>query len=199
MHNWEQLYLDDHTPWEKGRPSPGLEDYLEDKQISGRVIAPGCGLGHDVRAIAATNQEAEVIGLDIAPSAVEKANEFTKVGGERVELGDWFNLPDELTGSCDWIFEHTCFCAIHPSQREDYVQAARSALKPGGKLLGVFYLNPYDDEHPVGTEEPPYGTELEVLESYFTPFFEILESYVPKRAFPGREGRERLIVMQLKD
>ncbi|MEM7010167.1 MAG: methyltransferase [Verrucomicrobiota bacterium] len=199
MQDWEQHYLEEHTPWEKGEPSPGLVDYLAEAPIGGRVVAPGCGLGHDVRAIVAANPEAEVIGLDVAPSAVAKADAFPKIGKERFEVGDWFNLSADLTGSCDWVFEHTCFCAIDPSQRDDYVQAARSALKPGGKLLGVFYLDPYDDEHPKGVDHPPYGAELEVIEAHFAPFFEILESYVPKRAFPGREEREQLMVMQLKN
>ena len=198
MTDWEQHYQDDFTPWDKGEPSPGLVDFLRQQLLEGRVIAPGCGLGHDVRAIAAANPNAEVIGLDVAPSAVARANEMPKAGAERFMVGDWFNLPDELAGSCDWIWEHTCFCAIDPVMRDAYVQAARRALKPGGQLLGVFYLDPYDEEHPVGTDEPPYGSTVEEIERRFSPEFEILKSWTPDRAYPGREGREQMILMRAR-
>ncbi|MFT5467395.1 MAG: SAM-dependent methyltransferase [Verrucomicrobiales bacterium] len=198
MSDWEQHYLDEDTPWDKGAPSPALVDFLARQSLGGRVIAPGCGLGHDVRAIAAANLEAEVIGLDVAPTAVESADEFPKASSEKFLVGDWFNLSDELVGTCDWIWEHTCFCAIDPNLRDAYVQAAKRALKPSGQLLGVFYLNPYDEEHAEGADEPPYGSSIEELERRFSPEFEILESWTPERAYSGREGRERVILMRLR-
>lgn len=198
MTEWEQLYLEEHTPWEKGEPSPGLVDFLKTRQLHGRVIAPGCGLGHDVREIAKVDPNADVVGLDIAPTAVELANEYPKSGSERFVLGDWFDLPGEFVGAFDWVWEHTCFCAIDPSMRGDYVQAAKRALKPDGQLLGNFYLDPYDEEHPVGTDHPPYGATLEEIEGHFSPDFEILESWIPDRAYEGREGRERMMLMRLK-
>ena len=45
------------------------------------------------------------------------------------------------------LFEHTCFCAIEPAQRDAYaaVQAARW-LKPGGQFLAVHYMLPPDED-----------------------------------------------------
>lgn len=195
MTDWEQHYVEDFTPWDKGAPAPGLVDFLSQQLLDGRILVPGCGLGHDVRAIAAANPKAEVIGLDIAPSAVARAVAQPKAGAERYLTGDWFNLPEELAGSCDWIWEHTCFCAIDPGLRDSYVKAAHGALKPDGKLLAVFYLDPYDDEHPEGGGEPPFGASVEELERRFSPFFRILRSWTPDQAYPGREGRERMMLM----
>ena len=44
---------------------------LRESQSRGQTLVPGCGSGHDVRKLAV--QGAEVLRLDIAPAAVEKA------------------------------------------------------------------------------------------------------------------------------
>lgn len=199
MTDWEQHYLDDHTPWDKGEASPPLIDWLDANpgRILGRLLSPGCGLGYDLRAIATICPEAELIGLEISPTAIDRAREFPVIGGERYELGDLFDLPPDWIGAFDWIWEHTCFCAITPEMREDYVKAVASALKPGGQFLGVFYLNPYDDEHAPG-EGPPHGCSPEELEQRFVDEgpFEIVERYVPERTYQGREDRE--LVLRLR-
>ncbi len=195
--NWEQHYLDQETPWDKGRPAPGLAAFLKNHPApTGRVLVPGCGLGHDVRALsAAGGDETEVIGFDLSPTAMKIAGDFAKVGREHFLTGDYFNLPDELHGSFDWIWEHTCFCAINQEDRKTYVEACATALKPGGHLLAVFYLNPYDEEHLPG-EGPPHGCSLEELKELFGGSFEISEQWQPDDAYPGREGKELMMILK---
>ena len=134
--DWEANYQKNETPWDKGAPSPGLVDFLAAEPIRGRVLVPGCGFGYDVRALAATADE--VVGLDIAPSAVKGARTFPSVGGERYELANFFALPLRLHGCFDWVWEHTCFCAIDPAMRPAYVAAVASALRPGRTFTGGF-------------------------------------------------------------
>ena len=191
--DWENCYRRGETPWDKGAAAPGLEDYLAGNTVSGRVLVPGCGMGHDVRALARGG--AEVVGLDISVTGIEGAEKFEKVAGENFRVGDFFALEEDLKGSFDWIWEHTCFCAIDPKRRADYVGAAAQALRAGGKILGMFYLNPYDDEHAPG-DEPPHGSSIEEIEELFGGLFEIQESWVPKRAYTGREGRERMMILE---
>ena len=62
--DWEANYQTNETPWEKGAPSPGLVEFLRTDPIHGRVLVPGCGFGHDARALAATADE--VVGIDSA-------------------------------------------------------------------------------------------------------------------------------------
>lgn len=195
--DWEQHYQDGETPWDKGAPSPGLVDWLTQNEVAGRVIVPGCGLGHDVRALAASSGRPQVTGLDVAPSAVTKAQSFPQVGAENFERGDWFDLKAEQRDNFDWVWEHTCFCAIDPSLREAYVDAAFSALKPGGSLLGVFYLDPYDDEHQPG-EGPPHGVEEKELVDYFIADgrFSLQQRWLPQSAYPGREGLELMLLLR---
>jgi len=156
------------------------------------VLVPGCGFGHDVRALAATADE--VVGLDIADSAVIGARKFPNVGGETYVQGDLFNLPPEMRGAFDWVFEHTCFCAIHPKQREAYVEAVAGALKPGGRLLAVFYLDPGNDSPDEG---PPFEVSVAELDRLFLPRFTLEGEWLPEHAYPGREGREWMRVLRV--
>lgn len=190
--DWEDHYRRGETPWEKGAPSPGLMDFLASEPVRGRVLVPGCGFGHDVRALAETADE--VIGLDLAQSAVEAARKFPVVGGESYVQGDLFALPPAMRESFCWVFEHTCFCAIHPSQREAYVEAVAGALKPGGRLLAIFYLDPGNTSPDEG---PPFEVSLAELDRLFLPRFELVRESLPERAYAGREGREWMRVMRL--
>jgi SAM-dependent methyltransferase len=190
--HWEEMYQKGDTPWEKGAPSPGLVDFLATEPVRGRVLVPGCGFGHDVRALAAT--AGEVVGLDLAESAVLAAQRFPKVAHERFVRGDLFDLPVELRGAFDWVFEHTCFCAIQPAQRAAYVEAVAGALKPGGRLVAVFYLDPGHDSPDEG---PPFGVSLAELDRLFLPRFILEREWLPDHAYPGREGREWMRIMTL--
>ena len=190
--DWESRYQTRDMPWEKGAAHPALIAFLKSNPVHGRVLVPGCGLGHDVRALAATADE--VLGLDIAPSAVSGAKAHPAVGGERYMPGDLFALPPSLRGAFDVVFEHTCFCAIHPERRADYVSAVASALVPRGFLLAVFYLDPGLDP---GESGPPFGVTREELDALFGPRFTLLREWTPPATYPGRESRETCRLLQL--
>jgi len=182
---WQQRYETQDTPWEKGVPHPGLVDFLRRQPIHGRVLVPGCGTGHDVRAVAATADE--VVGLDIAPAAIAAAKAHPEIGGERYVVGDLFALPASMRGAFDCVVEHTCFCAIPLERRADYAHAVAGALEPGGHLLAIFFLNPDMDP---GESGPPFGVSTSELDNLFGPAFELLGEWPPTATYPGREGRE---------
>ena len=182
--DWEERYRTRDMPWEKGAPSPGLVDFLEAQPRlgPGSVLVPGCGSGHDAREFARHGFRAT--GLDLAPSAVELARARTAEAGLKAEfrLGDF--LKDEPPEAFDWIFEHTCFCAINPSRRDDYVQAVLRWLKPRGQYLAVNYL--IDD-----IDGPPFGTTRDEVVARFSPHFDLVQDWVP-RSYPNRAGLERM-------
>jgi SAM-dependent methyltransferase len=196
MTDWQHHYETGDTPWDRGGPSPPLVQWLTGHRLHGSVLVPGCGHGHDLVALAASGAD-QVTGLDFAPGAVRAAGErAAALPNVSVKLGDLFVFAaEEGKGAFDWVFEHTCFCAIDPARRDDYVQAVAAALKPGGRLLAVFYLQPWDEgEDP--NDGPPFGTSLTELDQRFGSHFTVLESYVPDVSYSGREGKELLRVLQ---
>jgi SAM-dependent methyltransferase len=196
--DWDELYQAGETPWEKGAPAPPLLEWLRKRgALEGEVLVPGCGYGHEVRAIAAASPRSTVVGIDISATALKAAQGYPSVGREVFQSADIFALPQSLQSRFDWVFEHTCFCAIQPQRRLDYVKMAVSALKPEGQLLAIFYLNPWDagDEIPEGGG-PPFGVTKEELDNLFSPHFSLVEELKPKTAFPGREGREILRLLR---
>lgn len=182
---WENRYQTKDMPWEKGEGSPGLADFLgsRSKLKRGKVCVPGCGTGHDVREFARAGFEA--YGFDIAPSAIELSDEKTRASGLKAKfrLADF--LHDKPPVKFDWVFEHTLFCAIDPSERDDYVRAVLQWLKPNGQYLTVNYLIPDEDG-------PPFGTTRDELLARFSPHFDLLEEWVP-RSYPNRKGLELML------
>ncbi len=184
--DWEDHYRAGNLPWDKGGPSPGLTEFLEEEKIAGRVLVPGCGLGHDVRALARSG--ADVVGADIAPSAVTAARAAAgSSSGCHFELADFFSLPPSLCGVFDWVWEHTCFCAIDPAMRPRYVESARRALRGGGSFLGVFYLDP---GQALKSDGPPFETTLGELDRLFSAQFTLRSEWAPARTYEGRRKRE---------
>ena len=105
-----------------------------------------------------------------------------------------FDLPATFDRQFDWIFEHTCFCAIDPRRRSDYVKTIVRLLKARGRLLAIFFINPDHDE-----EGPPYRVSVEELEGFFGENFTVECEWVPARTLPGREQRELMRMLRLRD
>ncbi len=172
-------------PWEKGAPSPGLVDFLSanPELPRGTVCVPGCGTGHDAREWARTGFP--TFGYDIAPSAIQLAEEKTRAAGLKAHFQIADFLRDEPPMQFDWAFEHTLFCAINPDERPAYVQALPRWLKPGGYYLAVNYLIPDKDG-------PPFGTTRGEVTRWFSPQFDLLKEWVP-RSYPNRTGLELML------
>ena len=190
MRDWEECYRTGDTPWDKGCAAPPLLELIErlGKELwgGGAVLVPGCGFGHDVRALAELG--IPVVGLDIAETAVAGAQEIPAIGAETYEIGDFLDAAWRAGRRFSAIWEHTCFCAIDPAQRQEYAVAAAELLGPGGVLAGVFYLTPNDPGEE--DEGPPFNASVGEIDGLFSPWFERIAGWVPDRTYPGREGRE---------
>jgi len=90
---WQRRYEESDTPWDKGMPAPALVNFLRQQPISGRVLVPGCGRGHEVREIGRQPQTS-VVGLDISPTAIAQAKNLE--GPSEASVFDpHFTLLDE--------------------------------------------------------------------------------------------------------
>ena len=93
MTDWDALYRKGETGWDKGEASPVLIQWLAKNRPTGRWLVPGCGRGHDARALAESGA-GEVVGLDLAPTAVEDARAaLADLRSASVALADLFALP----------------------------------------------------------------------------------------------------------
>lgn len=194
MTDWESCYLEGTTPWDKGAPSPPLSWWLQEHKggLAGKALVPGCGIGHDVAHLIQHGLDAH--GVDLSPTAVDRARAAYPQWADRFHLGDLFALPSDWAGSFDFVVEHTCLCALPPEWRAAYAGTVFSLLKPGGYLAGVWFINPEMDP---GENGPPFGISTEELDRLFPDGpWEIVMDEVPPVAYEGREGRERVRVLR---
>lgn len=191
--DWDARYVTGDTPWDKGGAHPALLARLKKLPIVGRVLVPGCGAGHDVRAIAARGASS-VLGLDVSPTALHRARSFPKAGNECYQEGDFLTGTAVPMGAFDVIFEHTCLCAIQPERRADYVRAASAALRDGALLLAIFFTNPENPD----SHSPPFRCDLGEMTLLFSKDFEMLETTAAIPTYSEREGRETLCLLRKK-
>jgi SAM-dependent methyltransferase len=104
-----------------------------------------------------------------------------------------FNPAAELRGAFDVVLEHTCMSGLHPSLRASYRRGIDLTLRPGGLLIGVWFINPHLDP---GEEGPPFAFSVPDLTALFAEGYEIVDDYVPDVAFDTRVGRERIRVLR---
>ena len=189
--NWEEKYQTGDVFWDRGAPSPPLAHYLEHHPVQGRALVPGCGHGHEVSL--AVQHGLDATGLDIAPTGVAAARALYPLLADRIIVGDVFNPAAELRGGFDVVLEHTCMSGLHPSLRASYRRGIDLTLRPGGLLIGVWFINPDLDP---GEEGPPFPFSVIALTALFADGYAIVDDYVPDVSFAGREGRERVRVLQ---
>jgi SAM-dependent methyltransferase len=186
---WNQVYEEagDESPgWDLGGPNPELVWQLGHAVpaiVPGRIVVPGCGQGHDVALLAAMGFE--VLGVDVAPLAVARAGQALERLGLRGEVreADFFRLGDTHAGAFDYVYEYTCFCAIHPDRRREYAETVRRILKPGGQLIGCFYHH----QKPGG---PPFDTTPEQIRAAFGGLMELQQLTVAQNSVERRMGME---------
>lgn len=187
---WEAKYQSGITRWELGQAAPPFVDLLKsaDAPVSGRVAVLGAGRGHDAMLFAAHGFE--VVGFDFAPSAIRDASQIAEAKGVTVQFlqRDIFALG-EFDHQFDYVLEHTCFCAIDPTQRPAYAQVVANLLRPHGELIALFWAH-------IRPGGPPHGTTLKEIRSLFTPLFDTSYLRPVFNSIPSRRSEEYLARFQ---
>lgn len=189
---WDNLYRTKRTPWDLGKAAPPLETYLKSPYVvaPGRIAVLGCGNGHDC--MAWVRKGFEVTGIDFAPTAVattHKKFEDAGVSGKKGFLlqRDVFNIH-EYDGYYDYAWEHCFFSAIDPSRRRTYVMTVYDLLKPGGKLIALWWLIS-------NKQGPPFAVHKDDIYELFDKKFSLDIAYQPTDSVPDRKGAELITVM----
>ncbi len=180
--DWDERYREEDTPWDRGMPAPGLVDWLKKQRLDPetRVLAPGCGRGHDAAAWA--QEGFETTGMDLSELALSDARaNYESLPNLAFFPGDF--LEDAPDVPYDLVFEHTLYCAIHPDLRDEYLHSLLRWLRPGGIFLAIHFV------FPLSEEGPPFGASREEISQRFGSCLELIDDWKP-RNFEGREDEE---------
>lgn len=133
---WEELYHTipvSHLPWESTRPSPTLARCVEQGIIHGRVLDIGCGSG--TQSVWMAEQGIDVVGIDIAETAVALSRSLATAHAAKAEflVADAVHLPFG-NGSFDSAFDRGTLQHLRGKERKYASEVAR-VLKPGGTFL----------------------------------------------------------------
>lgn len=178
---WENRY-NTNPSWDTGAPTPPLTaffDTLPDKNIS--ILIPGCGNAYEAKYLL-DNGFTDITLLDIVPDIVQKLQSSYHDNDNRLQIlcEDFFTHQNKY----DLIIEQTFFCALHPSQRKDYVHTMHRLLKPGGYLAGLLFTRDFEGQ------EPPFGGNMREYIDLFTPLFNIAVMEPATNSIPPRLGAE---------
>ncbi|MBI4280233.1 MAG: methyltransferase domain-containing protein [Armatimonadetes bacterium] len=186
---WEALYRSATDRWDLGGPTPQFSVLFGSPgaPAPGHLIVPGCGRGHD--AILFARHGFDVVGVDFAAAPLEAARREAAHAGVRCSFVqcDLFALPPHYAGAFDYLLEYTCYCAIDPARRPEYVEVAARLLRPGGELIGLFFPMAASGQP---TDGPPFPIFEEEIRALFAPRFalEVLEPAA--HSIQPRSGRE---------
>lgn len=163
---WEERYRQGRIGWDIGYPSTPLQTYfdqLEDKTIS--ILIPGAGNGHEVAYLWQRGFD-RVYLMDIALTPLETfARQHRDFPTAQLLHENFFTHQ----GQYDLIIEQTFFCSFppQPENRHAYAGKMLELLKPGGKLVGLWFTFPLRE----GQGQPPYGGSRKEYLKYFSDRF----------------------------
>lgn len=191
---WEESYRSGRTGWDLGMPTPVFKRLADSSQFSpGKMLVICAGRGYDARMFA--RQGFQVTAVDFAEDAVKEMQSLLEPElSMEVIQADLFDLPVFMKEEFDYILEYTCFCAIDPKRRAEYIESVSNLLKPGGYFIALAF--------PIGqrTGGPPFLVAPdELIEPLGERGFELVMREIPDISVPGREGIEELLVLKKKD
>lgn len=186
---WEGLYARGGDGWELGGPAPPLVDFVTTTPPPrGRVAVPGAGRAHDARFLAAHGYV--VTAFDFSTAALTAARALAR--RDRVDVTfeqrDIFTLPQSHARAFDGVWEYTCYCAIDPRRRREYVDVMRAIVRPGGWLLGCFF--PLRAQTP----GPPFKVSAAEIARVLRAGFRIERAFLPLRSVRPRQSREWMVL-----
>ena len=135
---WNESYASGELPWDTGEPEPLLVEFVASSRIRPtRTLEIGAGTG--TNAIWLAERGFDVLGIDVAPLAAERAT--AKLEGR--DLRCRFSSLDFLRsappeGPFDFAFDRGCFHVFdEPEERARFAARVAAALVPGGLWLSL--------------------------------------------------------------
>lgn len=186
---WNHKYIAGETGWDIGYVSMPLQKYFDqllDKNL--KILIPGGGNSYEAEYLF-KNGFTNVFVIDISSIPLKNLDKRVPLFPKANLLHqDFFELEDNF----DLIVEQTFFCALNPSLRVDYVNKMYKLLKPEGKLVGLLF------NIPLNNDKPPFGGNKQEYISLFEDKFKIEKMETAYNSIPQREGNELFFKLNKK-
>jgi hypothetical protein len=131
----------------------------------------------------------EVLAVDFAPAAVERAQKILGPLSGRVRLADFFE--DGLGAAYDIVYERAFLCSLPRPLRPRYAERVAKLLGPQGRIAGFFF---FED----GERGPPFGLKSGELERLLSDRFDQIEDKAVDDSIPIFAGKERWKVWRVR-
>ena len=150
---FEQFYRSsDPRPWDLDGPTPFVVTLEQAGQFQGDVLDAGCGTGENALYLATRGHR--VVGIDAAPTAIERAHakaqhrglDVTFVHGDACELAGY---QDRFST----VLDSGLFHVLAPNEQARYVAALYRATRPSAML----HLLCFSDRNPPQSGKLPAG------------------------------------------
>jgi thiopurine S-methyltransferase len=181
---WEQRYCAQDTGWDLGCISTPLKTYVDGlTDFSKKILIPGAGNGHEAIYLHHKGFR-HVYVLDWSSSALSHVQqECQDFPEDHLICSDFFQHQQQY----DLILEQTFFCALTPDLRPKYAAHMASLLKPKGRLVGLLF------DAPLNNDVPPFGGTKQEYIAYFRPYFALETFELAYNSIAPRSGRELFI------
>ncbi|AFL79733.1 Thiopurine S-methyltransferase (TPMT) [Aequorivita sublithincola DSM 14238] len=186
---WNQKYLSGETGWDIGYVSTPLKEYIDrlsDKNL--KILIPGGGNSCETEYLFDKGFN-NVFVIDISSIPLKNLSKrIPSFPKKNLLHSDFFKLQDTF----DLILEQTFFCALEPELRRDYVSKMLQLLKPYGKLVGLLF------NIPLNNDKPPFGGSESEYRTLFSEEFKIEKMESAYNSIPPRAGSELFFTLTKK-
>jgi SAM-dependent methyltransferase len=177
---WDLRYEARFAPWDAGRVPARFARFIAEA-APGSALVPGCGSGHEVRALAQARWD--VLGIDFSGEALAAARPLLGPFADRVRQADFFAPLAEAP--FDFVYERAFLCALPRRLWPAWAARMGEVVAVDGLLAGYFFFA--DGER--GPPFPLHGAQE--LDALLAPAFERVEDEPVGDSIAVFAGHER--------
>ena len=158
--SWDWAYVNESAPWDIGRPQPVFVNLADAGEITSPVLDSGCGSGE--HALMLAERGMQVLGIDVAPTAIRRARAKATERSLDAEfvVGDVLGLA-RLGRTFATVIDSGVFHTFDDRDRPRYVTSLAGATRPGGVLHLCCF-----SEHTPGSWGPRRVTQAELRAAF---------------------------------
>jgi len=188
---WDEKYISGNTKWDLGKSTPVFDHWIAKYKFPLKICVLGAGNGWD--AINFSILGHDVTAVDFSNIAIENMKKYCNKNDIKMSIlkMDIFKLNSKFKKYFDIVIEYTCFCAISPVLRRDYLQVVYDILSPEGKFAALLF--PIDK---TTTDGPPYAIEIDYIVPLISSYMNLVEINIPINSVPMRQDREIFVLYE---